>query len=129
MRSALDAAALAPIDVDYVNAHGTGTRLNDATEARALARVFGPTTPPTSSTKPVTGHCLGATPALEAIISVQALRDGCLPPTANLEERDRDCDIDVIADEPRRSSGRVAVSTSLGFWGMVGALVFVAPES
>ena len=128
VRRAMEVAELAPVDIGYVNAHGTGTQMNDAVEAVALNRFFGSgRVPPTSSTKPVTGHCLGATPALEAIIAIQAMRNGCLPPTANLTDPDPQCDLDLIR-EPRRAAGVGAVlSTSLGFWGMQAALVFTTP--
>jgi 3-oxoacyl-[acyl-carrier-protein] synthase II len=116
---------MAPRDIGYVNAHGTGTVVNDAVECLALNEVFGAgMAPPVSSTKPVTGHCLGATPALEAIISILALRAGCLPPTANLDSVDPACDVDLISDEPRPAAVDSVLSTSLGFWGTQAALVF-----
>jgi 3-oxoacyl-[acyl-carrier-protein] synthase II len=127
-RRALDRANLAPSQIGYVNAHGTATRLNDPVEARVLNSVFGDGhVPPTSSTKPITGHCLGATPALEAIITIGALTNGCLPPTANHERLDDECRLDVIGGSARPTTARAALSTSLGFWGVQAALVFEAP--
>jgi 3-oxoacyl-[acyl-carrier-protein] synthase II len=122
---ALRVAGADPASIGYINAHGTGTRLNDRVESAGLQRVFGDGgVPPTSSTKPITGHCLGATPALEAIIAIEALRNGCLPPTANHATRDAACAIDVIADEGRPAHATRVLSTSLGFWGLQAALVF-----
>lgn len=122
---ALKVARLEPDEIGYVNAHGTGTRLNDAVEARALNRVFGGTNnPPVSSTKPITGHCLGATAAIEAVITIEALRNRCVPPTANLTQLDSECDLDVIVGQPRTLTAGAALSNSLGFWGWQAALVF-----
>ncbi len=123
--AALARARLAPHEIGYVNAHGTATRLNDPVEARALNTVFGAgKVPPVSSTKPITGHCLGATPALEAIIAIEALRQGCLPPTANHTELDAECAIEVIAGKALPASPKAVLSTSMGFWGAQAALVF-----
>lgn len=123
-RHALELAQLSSRDIGYVNAHGTGTRLNDAAESAAVNDVFGKdAVPPTSSTKPITGHCLGATPALEAIIAILAMHNGCLPPTANLERLDPVCELDVVRGTPRQATIDAVLSTSLGFWGMQGALV------
>ena len=126
MRQATELAGLAPHHVDYVNAHGTGTQLNDATEARALAKFLGDrgSVVPCSSTKPVTGHCLGATPAIEAVICLEVLRHQEVPPTPNCVEQDPLCPIHV----PRVSGGCRAINTvmsnSLGFWGYHASLVF-----
>lgn len=127
-RHALDTGDLSPRDIGYVNAHGTGTRLNDTAESAALIDLFGHgAVPPTSSTKPITGHCMGATPALEAIIAILAMRNANLPPTANLEQPDPACELDHIRDSPRQAIVDAVLSTSLGFWGMQGALVFTRP--
>ena len=123
---ALQMAGRPPTGIGYVNAHGTGTLLNDATEAGALRRIFGDGGPPVSSTKPITGHCLGATAALEAVIAIEALRGNCLPPTANLEQPDPACAVELIAGPPRPASARAVLSTSLGFWGAQAALVLEA---
>ncbi|MEO8439659.1 MAG: hypothetical protein ABI540_05495 [Spartobacteria bacterium] len=81
----MQVAELCPDDIDYINAHGTGTKMNDAAEAHAVMPFFGArgVNPPCTSTKPITGHCLGATPALDAVLSVAALRHQIVPPTAN----------------------------------------------
>ncbi len=103
MRKALERAGIDAAAIGHVNAHGTATRLNDPAEACALNVFFGDgRVPPVTSTKPITGHCLGATPALEAVIAIESLRNGCLPPTANHFERDSDCRIDVVSREPLR---------------------------
>lgn len=123
---ALHAAGLVQTDVDYVNAHGTGTRLNDAAEARALRQLFGAHADslPCSSTKPITGHCLGATPALEAVITIEALRRGIVPPTANCRQPDPECAIQPQAEGAAPAALRHAMSNSLGFWGYHASLVF-----
>jgi 3-oxoacyl-[acyl-carrier-protein] synthase II len=109
--------------VDYVNAHGTGTKLNDEVEARVLSSVLGEV--PTSSTKSMTGHLMGAAGALEAVIAIQALRTGLLPPTVNLDEIDQAAaGLDHVRGSARRSDPRVAVSTSFGFGGHNAVLVF-----
>ena len=125
MRRALERSGLRAEAIGYVNAHGTATRLNDPVEARALNAFFGPgRVPPVSSTKPITGHCLGATPALEAVIAIEALRNGCLPPTANHRELDPECELDVITGDRRATHTMAVLSTSLGFWGVQAALIF-----
>lgn len=123
VRAALVDAATDPRDVDYVNAHGTGTPLNDRVEAQVLAAVLGGEVP-VSSTKAQTGHLMGAAGALEALLCVRALGDGVVPATRNCDELDPDCaGIDVVRGEPRTALLRVAVSTSFGFGGHNAALV------
>jgi nodulation protein E len=126
MRAALDDAQLSPEQIGYVNAHGTGTQANDVSEAAAIRAVFGAHAPrlPVSSTKSMHGHALGATGALEAVATVLALAEGLLPPTANLIELDDECDIDVIAGEPRRARVEYALSNSFAFGGLNAVLVF-----
>ncbi|MFW6182291.1 MAG: beta-ketoacyl-[acyl-carrier-protein] synthase family protein, partial [Chloroflexota bacterium] len=115
MQRALDDAGVTPGDVDYINAHGTSTPLNDKSETMAIKRVFGETAYdiPVSSTKSMHGHLLGAAGALEAIICVQALQSDTLPPTINYETPDPECDLDYVPNEARR--GPVAVTMSNGF--------------
>lgn len=122
LASALDLAGIAPCEVDYVNAHGTGTMLNDAAEAAALGTAFASGIPPISSTKAVTGHCLGASPALEAVICIQALQRGWLPASVNTAQPG--FDLPFVTGTGRRAPLRHAVSASLGFWGYHAALVF-----
>jgi 3-oxoacyl-[acyl-carrier-protein] synthase II len=126
MQRALDDAGLAPEDIGHLNAHGTSTPLNDSAEARALRKVFGDHTDQiaVSSTKGVTGHTLGAAGAIEAIFSVQALREGRVPPTANLTNQDPEIDLDVVKGEARDVSLQAVLSTSMGFGGQNAALVF-----
>jgi len=125
LRAALADAAISPCEVDHVNAHGTSTPLNDATEAAVLSRVLTDRTAVTS-TKGVTGHTLAAAGAIEAAYTVLALRDGVVPPTANLQTLDPGVDVDVVAGQERHAPLQVAVSTSLGFGGLNAALVLSA---
>ena len=104
MSAALRDAGLDAAQIGYINAHGTGTPANDATETRAIRTVFA-TPPLVSSTKSMHGHALGASPALEAVATVLALRDGVLPPTANFTEADPECDLDVIPNQARAGAG------------------------
>ncbi len=126
MKAALDSAGLAPADIDYLNAHGTGTTLNDAIETRAIKQVFGADAArlPVSSTKPVTGHLLGAAGAVEAILCLLALGEGIIPPTINYAEHDPACDLDCVPNEPRRAPLRAVMSNSFGFGGHNACLVF-----
>ncbi len=118
MRLALRDANLAPRDIGYINAHGTGTRANDATETAAIRAVFGYDAPPVSSTKSLHGHAMGASGAIELASTLVALRDGFLPPTINLENPDPDCDLDYVPNEPRPANVRAFLSNSFGFGGM-----------
>jgi nodulation protein E len=126
MRAALADAGLAPEQVGYVNAHGTGTRGNDSAEARAIREVFGPgaASPAVSSTKSMHGHALGAAGALEAVATVLALHRGVLPPTANFTVLDPECDVDVVANEARRARVEAALSNSFAFGGLNAVLAF-----
>jgi 3-oxoacyl-[acyl-carrier-protein] synthase II len=115
----LDDAGLAPWEVGYVNAHGTGTRMNDITETRALERAFGPCARaiPVSSTKSMIGHLLAGAGAVELVATIVALREGFLPPTINLEAPDAECDLDYVPNVARIASPATALSTSFGFGG------------
>ena len=125
MRRALARAALAPEQIDYINAHGTGTPMNDAVETAAIKTVFGPAARhlAISSTKGAMGHTLGAAGAIEALASILALRDGFVPPTVNLAEADPDCDLDFVPLSSRPATLRFALSNSYGFGGNNTALV------
>jgi 3-oxoacyl-[acyl-carrier-protein] synthase II len=129
MRLALDNAGLQPQDIGYINAHGTSTRLNDASETAAIKAVLGEHAyrVPISSTKSTTGHLFGAAGALEAIFCVQALRDGILPPTINHQTPDPLCDLDYIPNTARRASVRHILSNSFGFGGHNACLVISQP--
>ena len=120
MRAALRDAAIAPEQIGYVNAHGTATPANDATEAAAIRAVFGAHTDrlAVSSTKSMHGHALGASAALECLATALALRDGVLPPTANFTELDPECDLDVIPNQARPAEVEYALSNSFAFGGL-----------
>jgi 3-oxoacyl-[acyl-carrier-protein] synthase II len=123
MQLALDDAGLGPSAIAHINAHGTSTPLNDASESEAIVKVFGETPPPVTSTKGVTGHLIGAAGGVEAVACMLSLRDGKVPPTANHERTDPDITIDVVAGSPRELNGPV-VSNSFGFGGHNASLVF-----
>ncbi|HUL20965.1 MAG TPA: beta-ketoacyl-ACP synthase II [Thermodesulfobacteriota bacterium] len=126
MRMALRDARLKPEDVDYINAHGTSTQLNDLTETIAIKKVFGDHAKkvPISATKSMTGHLLGAAGSTEAIFSVLSLRDGIMPPTLNYEEADPQCDLDYVPNVARRKPLKVAMSNAFGFGGTNATLIF-----
>jgi nodulation protein E len=122
--AALRDAGVAPAAVGFVSAHGTGTAYNDAMEAAAIARVFGPGAVPVDSIKGAVGHTLGAAGALEAVVCAEVLQRGIVPPTAGLATLDPACAaLDVVRGEPRAVEADVAVSTSSGFAGANAALV------
>jgi len=125
MRSALTDAKINPDDVDYVNAHGTGTALNDKGETAALHIAFGPSAEQlaVSSSKGVLGHSLGAAGALEFAATALALHHQTIPPTANFEERDPECDLDYVPNTARNAPIRNAMSSSFAFGGLNAVLV------
>ncbi len=126
MRMALQDAGLRPEEVDYINAHGTSTPLNDLTETLAIKAVFGEHARriPISATKSMTGHLLGAAGSTEAIFTVLSIRDGILPPTLNYEEPDPECDLDYVPNVARRQEVNVGMSNSFGFGGTNSTLIF-----
>jgi len=130
MRAVLRDAGLAAEQIGYINAHGTATPANDMAEAAAIRSVFGARTGklPVSSTKSMHGHALGAAAALEGVAAILALRDGVLPPTANFNERDPDCDLDVIPNVARCAQVEYAISNSFAFGGLNAVLALRRAE-
>lgn len=126
MQMALEDAGIRPSEVDYINAHGTSTPLNDAGETRAIKAVFGDDAyrVAISSTKSMTGHLMGAAGAIEAAVCLLAMRDNILPPTINYETPDPVCDLDYVPNHARRKTVNVAMSNSFGFGGHNGTVVF-----
>ena len=124
MSMALESAGWSAGDVGYINAHGTATRANDATETAAIHRVFGTaaSSVAVSSTKSMHGHAMGASGAIEIVCSLLAINDGFLPPTINLEHPDRECDLDFIPNVSRRATVSRLLSNSFGFGGMNGVV-------
>ncbi|MGA8766830.1 MAG: beta-ketoacyl-[acyl-carrier-protein] synthase family protein [Candidatus Acidiferrales bacterium] len=131
MRAALREAGMAPEEVGYINAHGTGTAGNDPIETKAIREVFGAHADKlaVSSTKSMHGHALGAAGALEAIATVMALHHGILPPTANFTERDPECDLDYIPNQSRAVRVGAALSNSFAFGGLNAVVAFRAYKS
>lgn len=125
MRIALADAGLTPSDVGYINAHGTGTVLNDRSEAKAINAVFGPMSGgiAVSSTKPFHGHCLGAAGAIELIAALAAINDGFAPATLNTEVPAADCDLSLVLDKPQDLNGKFALSNNFAFGGINASLV------
>jgi 3-oxoacyl-[acyl-carrier-protein] synthase II len=125
MRMAIQDAGLKPEEIDHINAHGTSTPLNDATETRAIKTVFGGYAKkiPISATKSMTGHLLGAAGSTEAIFAVLAIRDGIVPPTINYDEPDPECDLDYVPNVARRQSLNTAMSNAFGFGGTNATLI------
>ena len=126
MRMAIKDAGLKPEDIDYINAHGTSTQLNDLTETIAIKKVFGDHAKmiPISATKSMTGHLLGAAGSTEAIFTILALQDGILPPTINYEKPDPECDLDYVPNVARRQHLNTGMSNAFGFGGTNATLIF-----
>ncbi len=126
MKDALKDAKINPEEIDYINAHGTSTQLNDANETAAIKEVLGDNAykTPVSSTKSMTGHMLGAAGGVEAAFSILALEEGVIPPTINLDNPDPDCDLDYVPHEARKASIKTVLSNSFGFGGTNGSLIF-----
>ncbi len=126
MQMALDDASLVPSDVDYINAHGTGTTVNDINETRAIKRVFGNAANKLSisSTKSMHGHCLGAGGGIEAVAAVKSINEKFVPPTVGLDEPDPECDLDYTANVGKQREVNFAMSNSFAFGGLNAVLVF-----
>ncbi len=128
MTLAMRDAGVAPAEVDYIVAHGTGTPLNDAAETLSVKKALGESAyqTPISSPKSMVGHLLGAAGAISAAAAVLAIRDGVIPPTMNLDNPDPDCDLDYVPNEARSTPVRVAMANGFGFGGQNGSVVFRA---
>jgi len=126
MKAALDDAGMNPADIDYINAHGTATPLNDQYEVEAIKTSFGEHSRKlaVSSTKSMTGHMLGAAGGVEAIISLKALQEGILPPTINLDHPDPACDLDFVPHQSRKKEIQAVMSNTFGFGGVNAVLIF-----
>ena len=126
MNMALNRAAIAPEDVDYINAHGTSTHYNDKLETAAIKSTFGEAAYqiPISSTKSMTGHLLGAAGAIEAVVSVLAIQNQMIPPTINYETPDPECDLDYTPNQARSATVEVSMSNSFGFGGHNATVIF-----
>lgn len=126
MKIAIKEAGLNPADIDYINAHGTSTPLNDLYETQAIKSLFGDHARKlmVSSTKSMTGHMLGATGGVEAIFAIKALQEGIIPPTVNLENPDAECDLDYVPHVARHKQINTAMSNTFGFGGVNAVLVF-----
>ena len=126
MKDAIKDSGINPDEIDYINAHGTSTQLNDANETAAIKTVFGERAykTPVSSTKSMTGHMLGAAGGVESAFTVLALQQGVLPPTINLDNPDPACDLDYVPHEARQASIKTALSNSFGFGGTNASLIF-----
>ena len=125
MRMALDDAGIQPEQIDYISAHGTGTKQNDTVETKAMKAAFGPciTHTPISSVKSMLGHLIAAAGATELVTCVLAMRDGILPPTTNYNTLDPECDLDYIPNKPRKADVRLVMSNSFGFGGQNNSLI------
>lgn len=130
IEQALSDGGVTPSAVDYINAHGTSTKMNDLSETNAIKAVFGEKTNalPTSSTKSQTGHLIAAAGALEAVLSVKSIQHALIPRTANLTVNDPECNLDYVIDGPREKSLGVVLSNSFGFGGSNSCLLFKHPE-
>ena len=126
MEEALKESRVKPSEVDYINAHGTGTPLNDKVETVSIKRVFGERaySIPVSSIKSMVGHCLGSAGAIEAVASILSIVHGFVPPTVNHQERDEDCDLDYVSGKSREVNVKVVLSNSFAFGGNCTTLVF-----
>jgi 3-oxoacyl-[acyl-carrier-protein] synthase II len=130
MKMALDYAGLRPEDLDYINAHGTSTKLNDLSENKAIKAVFGEHAYklPISSTKSMTGHLLGGAGGVEAIFLSLIIKHGIILPTINYETPDPECDLDYVPNVARKADVKTGMSNSFGFGGTNASLIFKAYE-
>jgi 3-oxoacyl-[acyl-carrier-protein] synthase II len=127
MRTALVKSGIGPDDVDFVNAHGTGTRTNDVVETKVISEVFGGRRVPLSSVKSMLGHCMGAASALEAVACVMTLVTNVYPPTLGYETPDPECDLEIVANAARRGKADIVLNNSLAFGGYNAVTCFAKP--
>ncbi|MCA9589451.1 MAG: beta-ketoacyl-[acyl-carrier-protein] synthase family protein [Myxococcales bacterium] len=127
VRQAIERSGISPDAIDFVNAHGTGTRANDAAEAKVMRDIFGDRRVPISSMKSMLGHTMGAASAIEAIACVMTLQRGIYPPTIGYETPDPECDLDVVANEARAGRAEVVLNNSLAFGGYNSVIVLAKP--
>lgn len=127
MREAIARSGLSPEDVDFVNAHGTGTSANDSVESKVMREVFGDRRVPLTSVKSMIGHCMGASSALEAVTCVETILSGLYPPTMNYETADPECDVDVVANASRAGASGVVLNNALAFGGYDAVLCLARP--
>jgi 3-oxoacyl-[acyl-carrier-protein] synthase II len=126
VQNALKKANISPDEIDYINAHGTATLLNDRTETKVIKNVFGERAYhiPISGVKSMLGHLLGAAGSIEALITVLAMKQGVVPPTINLTHPDPECDLDYTPNKAREANIKTAMSNSFGFGGHNSVLIF-----
>ncbi len=127
MKLALAHSGIGPLDVDFVNAHGTGTKANDAAEAKVMKEVFGDRRVPISSMKSTLGHCMGAASALEAVGCVMTIETGVYPPTMNYETPDPECDLEIVKNVARKGPSNILLNNSLAFGGYNAVACFAKP--
>jgi 3-oxoacyl-[acyl-carrier-protein] synthase II len=127
MRAAIERSGIRPEDVDFVNAHGTGTKANDQAESKVMREIFGGRRVPISSVKSMIGHCMGAASALEAAACVYTIETGIYPPTIGYETPDPECDIEVVANVARTGKSDIVLNNSLAFGGYNAITCFARP--
>jgi len=127
MRQAIERSGITSDAIDFVNAHGTGTKHNDAAESKVMKEIFGDRKVPISSMKSMLGHCMGAASALEAIGCIMTLERGVYPPTIGYETPDPECDVDVVANQARKGKHDVVLNNSLAFGGYDAVVAFARP--
>ncbi|HJK90183.1 MAG TPA: beta-ketoacyl-[acyl-carrier-protein] synthase family protein, partial [Polyangiaceae bacterium LLY-WYZ-15_(1-7)] len=128
MREAIRTSGLDPRQVDFVNAHGTGTAANDKVESKVLAQIFGDRQPMVTSVKSMLGHCMGAASAMEAVSCVLTLQDDVVPPTMNYEHPDPECEVNLVANAARKQRVDVVLNNSLAFGGYDAVVAFAKPD-
>jgi 3-oxoacyl-(acyl-carrier-protein) synthase len=128
MTETLKDAGLEPCQVDYINAHASGTQMNDANESACVSSVFGGTPPPTSGTKAITGHPLGATAAIETVLCALAIEHQMLPPTLHFQTRDPACLLDIVENSARPARVKHLLNNAFGFGGINACVALGGPS-